>query len=117
MKFTETGNTLLCNFTGRLDGEVCAEIERPLKSRINEFFTKQQHQDNQKAQLVFDLNGVDYISSAFLRLCLIHCKLAGKTSFTVARTSNNVYNVFRISGFTEIMQVDDAGERSHRNVE
>ncbi|MDR3234843.1 MAG: STAS domain-containing protein [Planctomycetaceae bacterium] len=105
MKFTETGNTLQCTFSGRLDGEVCAELERPLRQRINGFLQK-----SQEARLVFDLAGVEYVSSAFLRLCLIHCKLTGKTGFTIVRPSDNVYKVFRISGFTEIMQVTANGD-------
>lgn len=100
MEFLESGGALRCLFTGRLDGTVCSEIEPDLYRRIAEF-----RRENAVAELIFDLAGVNYISSAFLRICLIHCKSIGKSRFSVVGTSEEIHKVFHISGFSEIMRV------------
>jgi len=103
MHFLETDNTLNCVFSDRLDGYACPEIERELSLRVANF--KKGRQD---AQLVFDLTDVIYISSAFLRICLIYCKTFGKHHFSVANVSEDIHKVFHISGFIEIMHVTRA---------
>ena len=100
MNFSETDNTLHCSFSGRLDGLTCSEIERELLHRATKF------KDNREdVRLVFDLSKVVYISSAFLRLCLIYCKTFGKNFFSVSNVSEEIHKVFHISGFAEIMEV------------
>jgi anti-sigma B factor antagonist len=103
MIFLEGNNTLRCVFSGRLDGTICSDIEGELRQRVADFV-----QGKEQPQLIFDLADVEYISSAFLRLCLVHCKMVGKSGFWLARISGDVYKVFHISGFTEFMQVVDS---------
>jgi len=100
MEFLEVDNALHCSFLGRLDGHVCSEIEQPLLKRVSDF-------KNHRAsvRLTFDLANVVYISSAFLRICLICCRTFGKDSFSITNVSDEIHNVFRISGFSEIMDV------------
>lgn len=108
MDFSENGDTLCCFFSGRLDGSVCSEIEPGLLCRVDNF-----KQNRPGIALVFDLAEVDYISSAFLRLCLIHCKSVGKNYFSVVNTSEEIHKVFHISGFSEIMNVSQIPQVSH----
>jgi len=103
MTFTEIGNTLHCSFSDKLDGHICSTIEQGLACRIDEF--KNHCQD---AQIIFDLAGVVFISSAFLRLCLIQFKTFGKSRFFITNVSEDVYKVFHVSGFVEIMNVAPA---------
>lgn len=100
MKFSESGDALHCLFSGRLDGLVCSEIERELLARVAAF-----KDDRDDVRLVFDLAGVVFISSAFLRLCLIQCKAFGKSHFSITNVSDEIHKVFRISGFSEIMEI------------
>ena len=106
MKFTEIDHTLHCAFSERLDGPTCSALEQNLEHRIVKFKKKPQN-----TRIVFDLDEAKYISSSFLRLCLIYLKTFGKDNFTVTGASREMYKVFHISGFTEIMNVipsDDA---------
>lgn len=100
MHFSEVGNTLNCSFSGRLDGGLCSEIEHDLLHRVSDF--KKGHED---VRLNFDLAGVVFISSPFLRLCLICLRTLGKESFFITNASDDIHQVFRISGFTDIMHV------------
>ncbi|MDR0611540.1 MAG: STAS domain-containing protein [Planctomycetaceae bacterium] len=100
MNFTECDNTLRCIFSGKLDTLTCSGLEETLNKRIAGFLEKQD-----VACLVFDLSEVDYVSSAFLRICLCHFKSAGKKNFRIENPTPDVRQVFTISGFTEIMNI------------
>ena len=100
MKFSETGDTLYCSFADRLDGFVCSEVEHELVSRTTEF-----KNERTNVRLIFDLSGVVFVSSAFLRLCLMHLKAFGKDCFFVTNVSDELHKVFHISGFGDIMNV------------
>ena len=98
--FSEIDNTLCCSFPGRLDEYACFAFEQELLSRTAEF--KNRHED---AKIIFDLDGVVFASSAFLRICLIQLKTFGTLNFTITNVAGGIYEVFYVSGFTEIMNV------------
>jgi anti-anti-sigma factor len=98
MNFIESDNTLRCAFSGKLDTLTCSNIEETLNERIAGFLEKRD-----VAYLVFDLSKVDYVSSAFLRICLCHFKSVGKKNFQIENPTPDVRQVFMISGFTDIM--------------
>jgi len=100
MNFLETDNTLHCLFSGRLDGSVCAKIEQDLLQRVSRF--KECHEN---IRLDFDLGEVVYISSAFLRICLICYRTVGENVFYITNTSEEIHKVFHVSGFSKIMNV------------
>lgn len=100
MIFSETEDTLYCSLSGKLDGQVCSTIEPELLHRVTHF-----KNDRQNSHLIFDLAGAHYISSSFLRICLIHCKLLGKNNFEIINVSEDIHKVFHISGFSEIINV------------
>jgi anti-sigma B factor antagonist len=100
MNFIEYDNTLRCIFSGKLDTLTCLGIEDTLNKRVAVFLEKQD-----VASLIFDLSKVDYVSSAFLRICLCHFKSAGKKNFQIENPTPEVRQVFTISGFTEIMNI------------
>ena len=100
MNFSEIDDTLICSFSERLDGGTCAIFEHELLCRTTEF--KEKHEN---ARIVFDLREVVFISSIFLRICLIHHKTFEKDFFTITNASEDVFKVFSVSGFSEIMNV------------
>jgi len=100
MQFFEIENTLNCLFSGRLDEQICSEIEHDLIQRVSDF-----KKDREDVQLNFDLAEVIFISSPFLRLCLICFRIFGKDSFVVTNVSAEIHQVFHISGFTDMMHI------------
>ena len=107
MNLSKIDNTLHCSFARRLDGHVCAAFEQELLHHITEF-----NNSRDDAQIVFDLDGVIYISSVFLRICLIHLKTFGKDRFTIVNVSEEMRKAFHVSGFSEIMNVIPAATSS-----
>ena len=105
MQFVEMGNTLNCLFTGRLDEQICSEVEHDLLQHVSDFKS-----DREDVQLNFDLAEVVFISSPFLRLCLICFRMFGKDSFSITNVSTNIHQVFHISGFADMMHITRTGE-------
>ena len=106
MDFLEIDNSLICLFSGRLDGSVCSEIEHDLLRHVSDF--KQYRTDKEGIYLNFDLTDVVYVSSPFLRICLMCFKTFGKDCFSVTNVSEEIHKVFHISGFADIMNVAHA---------
>lgn len=100
MTFEEEDDTLRCIFSGDLDTRACSEAEESLGKKVSDFM-----KNRDVTYLVFDLTDVRYICSAFLRLCLFHCKAVGSRNFRIENPSTEVNRVFQISGFTEIMTI------------
>ena len=100
MNFLEIDNTLHCIFSGRLDGSVCSTIEQDLLRRVSCF--KACHEG---IRLIFDLGEVVYISSAFLRICLICYRTVDENVFYITNASEEIHKVFHVSGFAKIMNV------------
>ncbi len=100
MNFEEQGNMLRCRFSGDLSSDVCSLIEKDLNLNVSKFL-----ENRDVYEIVFDLADVRYISSAFLRLCLYSCKLAGNKNFRIEKSSADLQKVFQIAGFTEMMNI------------
>lgn len=57
--------------------------------------------------LVFDFKNLEYISSAGLRILLkVEKTMAHKGSFKVINVNDAVYEVFEITGFTDILKIE-----------
>jgi anti-anti-sigma factor len=84
----------ICVFSGKLDTGACAGIESAIQSKLAE----------PGAPVVFDLAGIDYISSAFLRICL----KMGKQSrdFSIVHVDPSIKKVFMIAGFDRILRIE-----------
>jgi anti-anti-sigma factor len=93
VEFIEKEDTLVCIFQGHLVTPQCAAIEDELQAKVREA-----HGD-----VVFDLNGVGYVCSSFLRLCIGTAKKRGATHFLVANAQPAVKKVFMISGLESLL--------------
>ncbi|MBP7461064.1 MAG: STAS domain-containing protein [Candidatus Delongbacteria bacterium] len=84
---------LVCRFPARLDTQACSAMEAGLKEKL----------DATAEPAVFDLAGVTFISSMFLRICLTHYKQRGKAGFALRNISPDVKKVFMVAGFGEML--------------
>jgi len=57
------------------------------------------------SRIVFDLTGVEYIASGFLRLCLSAAKSVPNGRFSIVNTDPAVKKVFKIAGLDVLLQV------------
>jgi anti-anti-sigma factor len=104
MTKSKSGDTLVFSVQGRLDAQTSPQAEKDLKLWMAEGEKK----------LVGDLSGLDYISSAGLRLMLMVAKGAKGQGggLCLFGLSPSVHEVFTIAGFTKIIPIaaslDDA---------
>lgn len=97
MKTEKANGILTINLTGHIDSANSAEIEEQIDKEI-----ASQGCEN----LVFDLEGLTYISSAGLRIFLRKRKdFAGLKLINV---SSEVYEILEMTGFTEMLTVEKA---------
>lgn len=90
---TQKDGSLLFQFLGRLDTMECARVEGDVI---------------QKAQaagqpVVFDLADVDFVASAFLRLCLMVQRVAAGNQLTLVNVGPAIKKVFKIAGLDKLL--------------
>jgi len=86
---------LVCSFSERLDTENCSKFEDEIYQKVQE----------SKIPVIFDLQHVDYVSSAFLRICLQVSRKVGIENLSIINVHPNVKRVFKIAGFDKQITV------------
>jgi len=93
VQFTQKEGNLVFQFTDRLNSVECARIEGEV--------TQQTRAAGQP--VVFDLAGVDFVASAFLRLCIMVQKQAAGNQLTLVNVSPPLKKVFKIAGLDNLV--------------
>ncbi len=96
VEFVESPGTLTCRFASRMDTSTCQAIEASVREKTAAT----------KDAVVFDLAGVDFVSSAFLRLCQIVYKQVEGGRFRICHASPLVTRVFKIAGFDKLVPIE-----------
>ncbi|MCR5154450.1 MAG: STAS domain-containing protein [Lachnospiraceae bacterium] len=90
------GSKLTVSVSGRIDTTTAPLLETELKTSLNDV-----------TDLVFDLEGLEYISSAGLRVLLSAQKVMNKQGTMVIHNANEeVYDVFDVTGFVDILTIE-----------
>lgn len=90
------GSELTIALTGRLDTTTAPELENAIKENIAGI-----------TNLVMDFAGLEYLSSAGLRVILSAQKTMNKQGEMVIRNVNETINeVFEITGFIDILTIE-----------
>ena len=90
------GSELTLSLTGRLDTTTAPELEAVIKENITGV-----------TNLVMDFSGLEYLSSAGLRVILSAQKTMNKQGEMVIRNVNETINeVFEITGFIDILTIE-----------
>ena len=81
---------------GRLDTNTAPELEEVLKDSLDGI-----------TDLVFNINDLDYISSAGLRVLLSAQKIMNKQGeMKVTGASEAIMEIFEVTGFTDILTIE-----------
>lgn len=93
----QDGNSLKIELEGRLDTTTAPELDEVVKSSIDGV-----------TDLVFDMTGLEYISSAGLRVLLSAQKAMGKVNgnMVVKNINDVIQEIFEVTGFIDIFTVE-----------
>ena len=90
------GNKVTMEITGWLDTQTSPQLGEEL-SKLDDSVTS----------LIFDFAKLEYISSAGLRQVIsAYKKMAGKDGFKIINVSDEVFDVFRLTGFDQKIQIE-----------
>ena len=90
------GTKMYAEVNGRIDTVTVTEAESILKSDLDGI-----------TEVVLDFKGLDYISSAGLRLLLTLQKTMNKQgSMTIKNANETVTEIFDVTGFSDILTIE-----------
>ena len=90
------GNKVTMEIAGWLDTQTSPQLGEKL-SKLDDSVTS----------LVFDFAKLEYISSAGVRQVIsAYKKMAGKDGFKIINVSDEVFDVFRLTGFDQKIQIE-----------
>ncbi len=93
---TQEGTELTVALEGRLDTVTSPELEEALKESLDGI-----------TALTFDLEKLEYISSAGLRVLLMAQKtMANQGTMKVINVCEIIMEVFEVTGFTDILTIE-----------
>ena len=98
--FEDATQTLLCKFDGRMDTIMSGTVTEKFNAELSNLKGK-----TEIMRIVFDLKGVDYVASSFLRLSLVAAKSVTKGSFSIINADPQVLKVFKIAGLSSLLNV------------
>ena len=93
---TDNGTALTIALEGRLDTTTAPELEKEIRASLNGI-----------TDLKFDLEKLEYISSAGLRVLLLAQKIMNKQgSMKLSGVNDVVMEVFEVTGFADILTIE-----------
>ena len=97
MNITKQWNEKECTFVieGRIDTLTSGELE----SAVNEVCDSCE-------KLVLDMAGVDYVSSAGIRVIIQAHQTLGKENFVLKNVPGNVIELFKMTGFQKVLNFE-----------
>lgn len=98
--FDQAEHKLLCRFNGRMDTVKSTAVMEKFTAERSGFQDKVEW-----LKIVFDLEGVDYVASSFLRLSIVAAKGVPKGNFSIINTAPQVLKVYKIAGLSEMLNV------------
>ena len=91
---TIDGKTAYLKIVGRLDTVSSPDLEKTLNELTSE------------EEVILDFEKLDYISSAGLRVLLLaHKNFAKKSGLTVKNVCDAVMDVFKVTGFDDVLTI------------
>ena len=93
---TTTDGAVLLALEGRLDTGTAPKLDSELRTELKGV-----------SSLVFDMDGLEYISSAGLRVLLTAQKIMNKQGTLVIRNaSEEVMEIFDVTGFSSVLTIE-----------
>jgi len=100
--YQQEGPKLTCRFSVRMDAATSTVDDPVVAARMEEALAAPQ---GEALRVVFDLSGVEFVASAFLRICMATSRRAGAGRFEVVSTSPQLKKIFLVAGLDGVFQV------------
>jgi anti-anti-sigma factor len=84
----------MCRFPQRIDTAACEDIQAGIESGRRD-----------DSPVDFDMSGVAYVSSSFLRICLLTAQKTGPKRLRIKNVSPEVKKVFKIAGLDKHLDI------------
>lgn len=97
IKSKNDGETVTITVEGKIDSATAPKLESAVKSEVARC-----------ANLVFDFEKLDYISSAGLRILLGAQKIMGSHGVKIINVNETVNDIFEVTGFSLILDIETA---------
>lgn len=101
--FDPASEIINCKFKGKMDtirsNGAMEAFKKEFESLVSSGVSAK------KLKVRFDLGGVDYISSSFLRLCISSARNIDQKNFSIINTGPEIMKVFKISGLDGLLNV------------
>lgn len=94
IQLTEEQGRLRVTFPNRLDTATCDAVDQEVREQLLTV----------KQPVVFDLLGVVFVASMFLRICVTVSQALGNDRFSVTNLAPNVQRVFKIAGLDDFVR-------------
>lgn len=92
----KNGTKLTFEIAGRVDTSTAPQLESAIKEEISGV-----------KELVFDMDKVEYISSAGLRVLLSSQKtMNNQVTMKLINVNNEIMEIFEVTGFTDILTIE-----------
>lgn len=98
VKEISDGDSIVLNISGEIDGSNVGELDGALKSAAE----RTEH-------LILDLDGLEYISSAGLRVFIILQKQIDRDghSMLIKHVCEDVMEIFKVTGFVKLLNIEE----------
>lgn len=104
--YDEATDRLLCKFVGRMDGEASSQAAREFEEQLKRLYGgKEPTAGIAILVIVFDLAKVDFVASAFMRICLVAAKKAKKGGFSIINPTPFVQEMLRMAGLDQAANI------------
>ncbi len=93
INFDPESRTHVCRFAGKITSAACPPLAAEIEAKIREIQAGKQND-----KMTFDLAGVDFIASAFLRICMLAARQMPRGHFIIINCQPAVQKIFSIAG-------------------
>lgn len=103
-KYDPNANILTFTFSGRLDSAASRPLAPEIEGKLKEYCGAAAPM-NKPLKVIFDLKGVDFISSLFIRICLTTAASVKTGNLTLQNANPFIKKTLKISGLENQLTV------------
>ena len=93
-KLEKKSKEVVCTFKKRMDTIECNKIEADILNGLRN-----------TESIIFDLEGVEYVASSFLKICGKAANKVEAGNFSIINASPSVTKVFKIAGLADLLNI------------